>query len=106
MNEQSMEGFLNSLGNVMSVRMNLSLYEGEFDCACGKKHEFGNHIRLLCQGSWSVVMECPDDADYLTYVKIKMFLMVKFKGFKKLSGYHVKNERENSILRSTFNSLP
>ena len=101
----NMDNFLESIGIAMRVRMDLSLYDGDFECACGKRHRYGPHINLLCQGKWRVVMECPENPDYLTCVKIKMFMMVKFKGFESLSGYHIQNEEERLILHSTFNSL-
>ena len=97
--------FVESIGIAMKVRMDLSLYHGYYDCACGKKHQDGQHIRLLCQGKWLVVMECPENSDYLTCVKIKMFMMVKFKGFESLSGYHIQNDEERLLLHSTFNNL-
>ncbi len=105
MKSNNMYAFLESIGVAMRVRMNLSLYDGDFDCACGKKHHYGSHIKLLCQGKWRVVMECPDNPDYLTCVKIKMFMMAKFKGFESLSGYCIQNEVERQLLRITFNSL-
>ena len=102
-----MGAFLESIGVAMRVRIDLSLYYGDYgyDCACGKKHRYGPHINLLYQGKWRVVMECPESSDYLTCVKMKMFMMVKFKGFESLSGYHIKSDEERLTLRSTFNSL-
>lgn len=105
MKSNNMDAFLESIGVAMRVRMDLSLYDGDYDCACGKKHHYGPHINLLCQGKWRVVMECPESPDYLTCVKIKMFMMVKFIGFESLSGYHIQNEEERQLLRGTFNSL-
>lgn len=104
-NCDDMLSFLETLGNVMRVRMNLSLFSGDYDCACGKKHFYDPFTKLLCQGKWKVLMQCPDDPNFLTYVKVNMFLMVKFRGFQSLSGYHIKNDEEKELLYNTFDSL-
>lgn len=106
MNKNNLEDFIMSISsNIMKVRMDLSLYNGDYDCACGKKHQYGPHITLLCQGKWRVVMQCPDNPDYLTCVKIKMFLLVKFKGFEAISGYKLKNQEERIGYQYMLNQL-
>jgi hypothetical protein len=105
MKTNDMDAFLESIGVAIKVRMDLSLYDGDYNCACGKSHHYGYHVNLLCQGKWRVVMECPENPDYLTCVKIKMFMMVKFKGFESLSGYHIQSDKDRVLLHSAFNSL-
>jgi hypothetical protein len=105
MKTNDMDAFLQSIGRAMKVRMDLSLYDGDYNCACGKSHHYGAHVELLCQGNWLVVMVCPENPDYLTCVKIKMFMMVKFKGFESLSGYHIQSIEDKVMLHSIFNNF-
>ena len=100
------EQFIESIGRAMKVRMDLSLYYGnQFECACGKEHKFDYRTKRLCQGYWRVVMVCPDDESHLTTVKIKMFLMVKFRGFESIAGHHMQDENEKMALFTVFRSL-
>lgn len=105
MKTNDINAFLESIGTAMRVRMDLSLYDGSYNCACGKIHHYGYRTNLLCQGYWRVVMECPENPDYLTCVKIKMFMMMKFKGFESLAGYHIQDDEDRLILHTVFNSL-
>ena len=85
--------------------MNMSIYNGPFECACGSTHEYGPHIRLLCEGRMRVVMACPRDSNYLTNVAIKTFMIVKFKGFESLSGFHVKTPADQLAIKTMLSIL-
>ena len=90
----------------MKARMNMSLYNGSYNCACGSKHEYMPHINLHAQGKWRVVMECPSDKNCFTNVKIKTgFLGFGFKGFESIAGIKCGSEQERVSLVYTFNSL-
>ena len=100
----SLEPFLESIGRAMLPRMNMSIYNGPFECACGSTHMYGPHINLLCEGSMRVVMICPENDSYCTNVAIKTFMLVKFKGFESISGFHLKTP-EDGMAIATFRSL-
>lgn len=100
----ALEPFLESIGRAMLPRMNMSIYNGPFDCACGATHMYGPHIQLLCEGSMRVVMICPEDDSYCTNVAIKTFMLVKFKGFQSISGFQLKTQDEGLAI-ATFRSL-
>lgn len=99
------ERFARSLGNVMLSRMNMSIYNGTFECACGSSHAYGSHIRLLAEGRMRVVMVCPQDSDYLTNVGIKTFMIVKFKGFESIAGFHMVAPDDRNLADSVFCAL-
>ncbi len=101
----ALEPFLESVGTAMRPRMNMSIYNGTFDCACGSSHEYGPHIHLLCEGRMRVVMACPHDSNYLTNVAIKTFMVVKFKGFESISGFHAKTPVDQITIRSVVSAL-
>ena len=101
------EEFFASIGNMMAVRMNMSMYNGFYECACGEKHMYTPLTNLLAQGKWRVVMECPNDNKYFTNVEIKTgFLGVGFKGFNSISGFECKNNDERLSMLYAFNKLP
>ncbi len=43
MKSNNMDVFLESIGVAMRVRMDLSLYDGDYDCACGKNIIMGSY---------------------------------------------------------------
>ena len=89
----------------MLPRMNMSIYQGRFDCACGSSHEYGPHIQLLCEGRMRVVMVCPKDSSYITNVGIKTFMVIKFKGFESIAGCHIKTPSDQIALRTMVGML-
>lgn len=99
------ESFLKSVGTAMQPRMNMSIYNGAFDCACGTSHVYGPHIHLIAEGRMRVVMECPNDSNYMTNVAIKTFMVVKFKGFESIAGWHAKTPEVLSSARGVFSEL-
>jgi len=100
-----LDGFLQSIGTAIRPQMDMSIYHGAFDCACGNSHAYGPHIDLLCEGSMRVVMVCPNDRSYMTNVAIKTFLLVKFRGFASIAGWHAKTPEVLTAAHSVFNEL-
>jgi hypothetical protein len=93
------ESFVEGFGLAAINTMNMSLYRDYFQCSCGENHWFDERINILYQGYWKVVVRCPNDADYLTSLKIKTFMVVKFKGFESLAGTQLENQEEREMLR-------
>lgn len=105
-NTTSPEVFISSVGRMMRPRMNMSIYEGRYDCACGSPHNYGPHINVLAQGKWRVVMQCPVNKASLTNVKINTgFLGFGFKGFESLAGINCESEEDTVSLLYAFNNL-
>jgi hypothetical protein len=72
--------------------IDLSIYEGdEFECSCGTSHLFQRHQAIRELKGMRLVLECPQEAGFLTCVHIKGLLW--FRGFKSEFGTH---EGENS----------
>lgn len=101
-----MQDFLSSIGRAKREGMDLSLYHGHpYECACGKTHALDFFTELLCHAYWEVVAACPDDPHYLTRVKVKMFLMVKFLGFEGVLGTRINSEADKHLLIYTIAQL-
>lgn len=99
------EPFLRSVGMAIRPQMDMSIYNGAFDCACGNSHAYGPHIDLLCEGRMRVVMTCPNDGSYMTNVAIKTFLLFKFMGFASIAGFRAETPAELAVAHSVFRSL-
>lgn len=82
------EDFMRDFGKMAKQTMNLSIYKGQWQCACGKSHNFNEHtLDIIGQGAvMRLMIMCPDDPHYVTNVKIKTFMIFKFLGFESLSG--------------------
>lgn len=94
-----MPEFLISIGRAKLKGMDLSLYFGRpYECACGKLHTLEEDTELLCHGYWQVVAACPEDPHYLTRVKVRMFMMVKFLGFEGLNGTRIQGDADMNLL--------
>lgn len=91
----SFSEFLDSFGKAVKPSMNMSIYRDEFKCSCGESHWFDEGINIVCDGFQKVMVTCPNDSSYLTSLKIKTFMMFKFKGFESLAGTRIKNQQEN-----------
>ena len=101
-----MEDFLLSFGNAMRNRMDLSPYYGHcYECACGGVHFMDSRTSLVLQGFWKVLAICPDNPTYLTNIKVQMFMMVKFKGFKSLCGTQVTSDYDEHLLLTVLDQL-
>lgn len=94
MKTMNFESFLNDFGRAAKPTMDMSIYRDNFQCACGKSHWFDEGIDIICEGLMKVMVVCPDDSSYLTSLKIKTFLLVKFKGFESLAGTQLKSQSD------------
>lgn len=95
MKMMSFEGFMNDFGKAAPNSMNMSVYRDNFQCACGRSHWFDESIDVVCQGGLMKIMViCPDDSSFLTSLKIKTFMVFKFKGFESLSGTHLSGSED------------
>ena|GEM_PF-1493128 len=93
------EGFAEDFGRVAKPVMDMSIYRDSFQCACGKSHWFDENIDIVCEGLKKVMVVCPENAAFLTSLKIKTFLMFKFKGFESLAGAHLQSQNEIDAVR-------
>lgn len=92
------EQFMDDFGRAAKNTMNLSVYRDNFKCACGQNHWFDESIDVVCQGGlMKLMVVCPKDPSYLTSVKVKTFLIVKFKGFESLAGTKIANATDAEV---------
>ncbi|WP_368933643.1 hypothetical protein [Brevundimonas naejangsanensis] len=93
------EKFAESFGNAIKPQMNMSIYSGDYECACGRSHRFdSNFTKLLAEGAMRVMIQCPVKSDFLTNVKIKTFMVFKFKGFESECGTELKTTEERQLV--------
>ncbi len=128
--ERNIHDFLLRVGKIMSPKMNMSIYKGEYLCACSQKHLYPTDIKtdfdlnslsglhsmimqndismmdtkVLAEGRMLVIFQCPKDPRYITAVKIKQSFL-KFKGFKTICGYKLDNEEEILAFSHMINKL-
>ena len=80
-------------------KMDLSLYEGYWDCACGKQHWMIQNHNIICQGFWKVMVRCPNNPNMITAVKVKTkFLGMKFDDYESTAGTVVSSEEDRTLL--------
>lgn len=95
------EQFAQAFGNVAPNTMNMSIYRDNFQCACGSSHWFDENADVVCQGAgMTIIVVCPDDPTYVTGVKIKTFMVFKFKGFESFAGTKVRSESDVTAFRA------
>ena len=94
MKMMNFENFAEDFGKAGPNAMNMSIYRDNFQCACGQAHWFDESIDIVCQGVMKVMVKCPIDPTYITSLKIKTFMLVKFKGFESLAGSHISTEED------------
>lgn len=101
-----MTEFQISVGRSMHLKMELSPFYGNlYDCACGQQHSLEFYSQILYQGFWRIVVECPDDPSYLTCVKIRMILMVKFIGLSSISGTRIQSDMDKLMIINLLSIL-
>lgn len=98
MKTMNFESFLNDFGRAAKPNLDMSIYRDNFQCSCGKSHWFDESIDIICEGLMKVIVVCPDDSSHLTNLKIKTFLLVKFKGFESLAGTQLKTQSDVETL--------
>ncbi len=90
----------------MHMRMDISPFcENLYECSCGQQHVLKSYSRILYQGFYRIVIECPDDPAYLTCVKIRMILMAKFIGLTSISGTKVSTDTDKFLLANLMKIL-
>jgi hypothetical protein len=80
------DAFMDDFGRAAKPTMNMSIYRDNYKYACGNSHWFDERIAIVCEGLMKVMLICPENPAYVTAVKIKTFLVFKFKGFESLAG--------------------
>lgn len=90
----SFESFMEDFGNAIKPTMNMSIYRDSFACACGKSHWFDERVDIVCEGRMKVMVTCPENSSYVSSLKIKTFMVFKFKGFETLAGMKLKDEQD------------
>ena len=98
--ESFFDEFSKDLGTVAEPIMDMSIYRDSFQCSCGKSHWFDESIDIICEGPMKVMVVCPNDAAFLTNLKIKTFMIFKFKGFESLAGTHLKSTEDFLLLQT------
>ena len=95
------EEFATFFGRMAKPNMNMSIYRDSFACACGQSHWFDeNKIDIICEGFGKVMVSCPEDTSYITSLKIKTFMIFKFKGFESLAGSRLTSLQEKAALQA------
>lgn len=94
--------FVEDFGRSAKPVMNMSIYQDNFQCACGQSHWFDSRIKIVCEGLMKVMVVCPQDSSFVTSLKIKLFMLVKFKGFESLAGTQVKTPAEEAGLKAIY----
>jgi hypothetical protein len=102
----SFEAFLGEFGDVKKHMLDMSIYRDSFQCACGRSHWFDEQIDIV-GGTFfmKLMVVCPEDHSYLTSIKIKTFMLLKFTGFKSLAGTRMNGEIELTTLRTARHML-
>lgn len=94
MKMMNFDSFTDDFGNAIKPTMDMSIYRDSFQCSCGVSHWFDEDIDIICEGLMKVMVVCPKDPTFLTSLKIKTFMVFKFKGFVSLSGTHLKSKED------------
>jgi hypothetical protein len=102
------EDFFNSLGSVWRPKMNMSVCNGKFECACGEYHQYEYSIKLLAEGGgMRVVMQCPKDHNFFTNVSIKnKGFFRRFDKFETISGTKALDDENRIIMLDVFSMIP
>jgi hypothetical protein len=96
------ESFAEDFGRAAKPIMDMSIYRDSFQCACGKSHWFDEEIDIICEGLMKIMVVCPADAAFLTSLKIKTFMVFKFKGFESLAGTHLESEEDRVGMQTIY----
>ena len=89
----SFEDFFDEFGKLTKHRLNMSIYTGKFECACGQSHWYREHsVEIIGDGFNKVVVVCPETERHLTGLKIKTTFGFGFKGFDSIVGTELEDE--------------
>lgn len=94
------ESFADDFGRAAKPVMDMSIYRDSFQCSCGQSHWFDEKIDIVCEGLMKVMVVCPSDPTFLTSLKIKTFMVFKFKGFVSLAGTHLKTDEDMTAVQT------
>lgn len=101
MKMMSFKDFVADFGKITKHRMNMSMYDDNFQCACGGEHWFQYHgIQIIGDGFYKVMVLCPK-SNHVTSVKIKTRLGFGFRGFESLAGAPVVGQEDELLLAAT-----
>ncbi len=91
--------FISNIGGFGRCTLCLETYVNHhYECACGEVHTFNYDSNIICQGVWKLILECPNNREYITCVKLKSkFLGIGFSGFESLFGTKLVVISENDI---------
>jgi len=80
--------FIANIGGFKICDLYLEMYaNNDYECACGEIHTFNYDSEILCQGAFKLILECPNNKEYITCVKLKSkFLGFGFSRFESLFG--------------------
>ena len=80
--------FISNIGGFQICDLHLVMYvNNNYECACGEVHTFNYDSEILCQGAFKLVLECPNNKEYITCLKLKSkFLGFGFSRFESLYG--------------------
>ncbi|MDA8740767.1 hypothetical protein N9M73_06545 [Rhodobacteraceae bacterium] len=91
---KSVDEFLEDFGLTAKPRMNVSIYQADYQCGCGKIHWFNGDEYIICEGYYKVMVYCPEGAAFVNSLKIKTFMLFKFKGFETLASAKLQTEED------------
>ena len=95
MRVQRLDEFLKDFGRTAKPTMNMSIYQADYKCGCGKIHWFNGNEYIICESFYKVMVYCPEGAAFVNSLKIKTFMFFKFKGFETLASAKLQSEEDN-----------
>lgn len=100
--------FITTLKKFRKCTLNLSSYfNHHYECSCGEIHRFLNANSVICQGAWKLVLECPENKEYITCIKLKSkFFGIGFSEFESIYGVKLsKNSQKAEDSLITFHYI-
>jgi len=99
--------FIINIGGFKRCDLHLEMYvNNDYECACGEKHTFTYDSEILCQGAFKLVLECPNNKEYVTCIKLKSkFLGFGFSGFQTLFGTKLVKNNINDFEAIDFDNI-
>ena len=77
-NYTDIEKFIADVGNIKKCDLHLEMYiPNNYKCICSEIHEFNRSTKILAQGVFKLLLECPKHSNIVNCVKLKYpFLMI------------------------------
>jgi hypothetical protein len=99
--------FIANIGGFGVCNLHLELYvNNDYTCACGEVHTFNYDSEILCQGAFKLILECPNNKEYITCVKLKSkFLGLGFSGFESLFGTKLSQNKDSDFKNIDIDNL-